>query len=114
LGSLLELGAVGLLALLGFLATGFVTARMARRRLIDNQQRHLALVISASIVGVVSSFATFDALNFPMVAGLTFLLVGMAATAWQLSRSQGPSPALSKTPDDPVLAGAPVPATASS
>lgn len=79
--TLIELGAIGLTIMLVFVATGYLVARSARRRALDPRARNLALALSASIVGVVLSYLTFDAWGFPMVAGLTFLLMGLAGAA---------------------------------
>ena len=84
--SLIELGAVGLTVLIVFISTGYMLARAARRRSSAPRERDLALVISGAIVGVVVSYFTFDAWGFPMVAGLTFLLIGMAGAASYASR----------------------------
>jgi polysaccharide biosynthesis protein PslJ len=78
---LLELGLVGLASALLLLGTGFFSARTAHRRAPSFRSRHLGLALSGSILGLVVVFATFDALSFPMAAGLTFLLVGMASAA---------------------------------
>jgi len=83
--SLVELGLIGLIAVISFFVVGFFSARGARRRTSDPGRRNLALSLSASIAGVVLSYATFDAWGFPMAAGLTFLLVGMAGAAWQIA-----------------------------
>lgn len=83
--SLLELGAIGLTVLLGVFATGYFCARGAILRSELAEHRHFALVISASIAGVVLSYATFDVLTFPMAAGLTFILLGLAGAAWQVA-----------------------------
>ena len=84
--SLIELGAFGLTVLIVFISTGYLLARGARRRSSDPRERDLALVISGGIVGLAVSYFTFDAWAFPMVAGLTFLLIGMAGAASQVSR----------------------------
>jgi polysaccharide biosynthesis protein PslJ len=84
--SLIELGALGLTALIVFIITGYLLARGARRRSADPREQDLALAISGAIVGIVVSYFTFDAWGFPMVAGLTFLLIGMAGAASHVSR----------------------------
>ena len=84
--SLIELGAFGLIILIVFISTGYMLARAARRRSVGPRERDLALVISGSIVGLVLSYFTFDSWGFPMVAGLTFLLIGMAGAASHISR----------------------------
>lgn len=86
--SLIELGAVGFTILIVFISTGYMLARGARRRSSDPRERDLSLAISGAIVGLVVSYFTFDAWGFPMVAGLTFLLIGMAGSASHASRWQ--------------------------
>ncbi len=85
LNNLVELGAVGLCAVLLFFLIGYFSARGARRRTVDEEHRHLALAISASIAGIAVGYVTFDAWAFPMAAGVTFLLIGMAGAAWNIS-----------------------------
>jgi polysaccharide biosynthesis protein PslJ len=86
--SLIELGAFGLTVLIAFISTGYLRARAARRRSSGPRERDLALVIAGGIVGLAVSYFTFDAWGFPMVAGLTFLLIGMAGAASHVSRWQ--------------------------
>lgn len=83
---LIELGALGTAVVLVFVAVGYFSARGARRRSIEAGRRHLALALSAGIAGVLFSYVTFDTWGFPMAAGLTFLLIGMAGAAWQVAR----------------------------
>lgn len=83
--SLIELGIVGLIALLGFFATGFFLARRSFKAAKDEDLRHLGLTISAALAGLVICYGTFDALSFSMAAGMSFLLVGMAASLWRLT-----------------------------
>ena len=83
--TLVELGIVGLLALLILLAGGIYTAGMARKSAPDEKARHLSLAIQSALLGVVVSYLTFDALGFPMVAGITFLLLGMAGATFRIN-----------------------------
>ncbi len=83
--SLVELGLIGFIAMVTFFLAGYFSARGARRRSRDPRSRNLALSLSASIAGIVLSYATFDAWGFPMAAGMTFLLIGMAGASWQIS-----------------------------
>jgi polysaccharide biosynthesis protein PslJ len=78
---LLELGLVGLAAALLLFGTGFFSARTTFRRAATFESRHLGLALSGSILGLFVIYGTFDALSFPMAAGLTFLLLGMAGAA---------------------------------
>ena len=89
LGSLIETGVVGLLALLLLFATGWFLARGARRASTDDELRHLAQCLAASVAVAVVSYATFDAFGFPIAAGLTFLLLGCTGAMWRLMRTGG-------------------------
>jgi hypothetical protein len=40
--------------------------------------------LAASILAAFAGFFTFDALSFPVIAGLFFLVVGLAGALWQL------------------------------
>jgi polysaccharide biosynthesis protein PslJ len=92
LNSLIEIGAVGVLALLGTFATGWFLARSARRATTDPEVRHLAQCLAASVAVIVVVYATFDALYFPMAAALTFLVLGCVAAAWRLVRAEASVP----------------------
>ena len=87
----IEMGLVGLVALLSLLATGFLLAKRARRWTTDDRTSNLALSLAASIAGLAVSYVTFDALAFPMAASLTFLLLGSAGALWRLARSEAAS-----------------------
>ena len=90
--TLLELGAVGSAAVVILAIVAFACARGTRRRAgHDPEHAHLGLAISAAIAGVVSSYATFDVWGFPMTAGLTFILFGLAGAAWQIAQDQQPA-----------------------
>lgn len=83
---MLELGFVGLVAAIVLFLAGFFSARSAFRHAAAAESRHLGLALSGSILGMAVTYVTFDAWGFPMAAGLTFLLLGMAGAAWRLAR----------------------------
>ncbi|GAA1935220.1 O-antigen ligase family protein [Nocardioides hwasunensis] len=85
-----ELGLIGLLVATTFLVVAFLQANAARRRAFEPASRDLSLAIAASTLGVMVSFATFDALGFPMAAGMMMLLVGLAGACWRLSTTEDP------------------------
>ena len=87
--SLIEIGAVGLLALLALFVTGLVTAQRVRRATKDPEMRDLGQSLTATIAVAMVAFGTFDALSFNMAAGLTFLFLGCAGAALRLLRAQG-------------------------
>ena len=91
LGTTIEMGVVGLLALLGLLGTGLWTAWRVRRGSTDGTTRQLAQALLASLAAGSVSFAFFDAFSFPMVAGLTFLILGTIGALRRLTvaRSAG-------------------------
>lgn len=84
---LLEIGIVGTLAFVGMILTAVFSAVVCHRRVAQERNMHLALAIAAGIFAISLSYITFDTLGFRQAAGVTFLLVGMAAAAWRLSRS---------------------------
>jgi O-antigen ligase len=92
LNSLIEIGIVGLLALLVLFGTGWVLARSARRATADGEIRHLAQCLAASVAVMAVTYATFDALYFPMAAAVTFLILGCVGAMWRLSRDTGALP----------------------
>jgi O-antigen ligase len=86
LNSLIEIGFVGLVALLVLFGTGWVLARSARRATADGEIRHLAQCLAASVAVMAVTYATFDALYFPMAAAVTFLVLGCVGAFWRLAR----------------------------
>lgn len=82
---LLEVGVLGTLAFGALVATGLWCAWAPWRRGCTPEQRHLGLAASAALLGIVSSYATFDSLGFRQVAGLTFFYLGLCGAVWWLS-----------------------------
>jgi polysaccharide biosynthesis protein PslJ len=87
--SLIEIGVVGLLALLALFITGLVTAQKVRRATTDPETRDLGQSLTATIAVAMVAFGTFDALSFNMAAGLSFMLLGCTGAALRLVRAQG-------------------------
>lgn len=81
-----EVGLVGLVALLAFLVTAAVSSLAGRRHLRadDDGPRDLGVAIAASVASIICGFALFDALSFPMYAGLVFLIAGLAGAYYRL------------------------------
>ena len=84
LGTLIEMGIVGLLILLALLLSGSLAAWIAARRTTDPLTRELAYSIAAAAVVATSSYATFDAFSFSMVAALTFFMVGCGLAIYRI------------------------------
>lgn len=83
--SLVDSGLLGLVAVLGLFVVGISLARGARRRSEDFATRDLGQALAASLMATAITYATFDAFSFPMVTGLTFLLLGCAGALWRLT-----------------------------
>ena len=87
--SLIEIGVVGLFALLALFVTGLVTAQRVRRATNDPEMRDLGQCLTATIAVAMVAFGTFDALSYNMAAGLTFLFLGCTGAALRLLKAQG-------------------------
>lgn len=83
-----EIGLVGVIALVLLFTFGFFTARGARRATADPQRRDLGQALAASIAGIGVAALTFDMLSFPMAAALLFLLLGCTGALWRLHRDE--------------------------
>lgn len=88
LTSLLDTGALGLLALVACFVTGWFTARSVRATGTDARTRDLGQCLAASIAAGAVCFASFDVLSFTTAAGLFFLLLGCTGAAWRLGRAR--------------------------
>lgn len=86
LNSIIEIGIIGFIALLGLFVTGWAIARSARRATVDREVRDLAQSMAACAAVAMVTYATFDALYFPMAASLTFLVLGCIGAFWRLAR----------------------------
>lgn len=86
LQALVELGLLGLLALVGVSVTAFMCGWRAQKCYPEGADRDLARGITAGVAAGAASFAFFDALSFPQSAFMLFLLIGMSGAYWRLSR----------------------------
>jgi O-antigen ligase len=75
---LIEVGMVGVLSLLAMLGTAWFNARAAHASGSTAASRDLAQSVAASVASLAVSLALFDAFSFPIVAGLLFLMTGIA------------------------------------
>ena len=84
LGTLVETGVVGLVALVALFVVAMGLAVGARRRSDDFATRHLAQALLASIAAAAVTSATFDFLGFPTSQGVAFLVIGASGALWRL------------------------------
>jgi polysaccharide biosynthesis protein PslJ len=99
LGTMVDTGAVGLVAFALLLVTGVARARRARARSTDPVVRDLGASLASSVVVAAVGMLTFDGLAFPVFAGLLFVLLGLTGALWRVTR-----PAVEGV--EPVLAAA--------
>lgn len=86
--ALVELGIVGVLALLGLYLTGWRCARLGRRLTADPVRREVGQCFAAAMAAALILSATFDSLGFPMFAGLLFLLLGLSGAYLGIMRRE--------------------------
>ncbi len=88
LDAVVELGLVGVLALIVFLLVPALVALVARRRSTNPELRILcAALAGAGFVAPVCSL-TFDSLSFPMFANVYALVIGLAGACWRLAAAE--------------------------
>jgi O-antigen ligase len=88
LGTVVEMGFVGLAALLMLMIASSCVARGIRIRAQDQPTRDLGQAFLAAFVAVAVGMATFDGLGFPMFTGQYFLLLGLAGALWRITRDE--------------------------
>lgn len=89
---LVEVGVVGLVALVVLGVSSVGVALGARRRSVVPRDSHVSLAVAAGLAGLFISYLTFDAWGFAQTAGLTFLLVGLAGAVGRLSYADEAQP----------------------
>jgi O-antigen ligase len=88
LNSAVELGLVGVLALIVFLVFPAIVALAARRWSTTPELRLLcAALAGAGMAGAVCSF-TFDSLSFPMFVNVYALVIGLVGACWRLAAAE--------------------------
>lgn len=86
--ALVEIGAVGVLALLCLYVTGIRCGRLGRRLFVDESRRELGQSFVAAMVAALILSATFDSIGFPMFAGLMFLQLGLSGAYLGIARRE--------------------------
>lgn len=90
-GTLVDLGLVGLAALLVFLIVPAVSALVARRRTTDTELRVLCAALAGSGLAAAACSFTFDSLSFPMFFNVYALVIGLIGACWRLASAPGPA-----------------------
>jgi hypothetical protein len=89
--SIVEVGIVGVLAILIVFLTGIRVGRLGRRFSVDEPYRDLGQCFAAAFAVMLVVSATFDTLSFPMLSGLFFLLFGCAGAYLGIVRAEAAS-----------------------
>ena len=84
-----ELGLVGVCALLFYLLWPAVTAFAARGRTTQTELRDLCAALAGAELAAVLCSGTFDSLSFPMFVSVQALVVGLIGAAWLLASGPG-------------------------
>ena len=93
LGTAIELGLVGVAALLLYLLRPFWAALTARRRTTDPRLRDLCAALAGSALAALVCSATFDSFSFPMFLYVQALVAGLIGAVWLLvNETNGAAP----------------------
>jgi O-antigen ligase len=89
LTTVIELGLLGLAALVFYLAWPAVVALAARHRTADPELRDLCAALAGAALAAVLCAATFDGFSFPMFFNLQALIAGLTGAAWLIASKEG-------------------------
>jgi O-antigen ligase len=87
--TIIEIGAVGMCALLGVIVTGIVIVLTARRRYPDRLFQKLGPALATSVIAGTLIMAFFDVFSFRMSVGTFFLIVGVCGAYWRIAPTAG-------------------------
>ena len=103
LATLVETGVVGLICLILLYLTGIQCGAAGRRKTQDPRRRHFGQALVAAIAAATVTSATFDSISFPMVGGLTFLVLGIAGAYDGIMAAEGYASALPADTGRPLV-----------
>lgn len=96
--TILEIGLIGVCALIVMLGAIWVLGRSGRRRFVDEGDRLLGQMIAAASLGILLAMLTYDGLSFNLFRVSIALLLGLAGRYWLLARAaECPIPAGTRT-----------------
>ena len=82
---LVELGILGTIAFAGFILASTWSALRAKKMARSEQDVMLGQSLAASVIALGTAYSFFDALAFPMSAGLLFLTAGLSAALYRIT-----------------------------
>jgi O-antigen ligase len=83
--TLATMGAIGVLAEVAIIVTGYSLARRVQRTVADPKIRSMAQAIAASIAGAAVAAFTFDAFGYKIMMIMTFTLIGCSGALWRIA-----------------------------
>jgi polysaccharide biosynthesis protein PslJ len=86
LGTLIEVGLIGLVVLLVYILAAAFLGRGARHRSSDPATRDLGQAFAAASISAAVTSYTFDSLTFRMFSGIIPLCIGLAGALWLMTR----------------------------
>jgi O-antigen ligase len=92
LGLLIDCGLIGMVALVSLFCAGLVVGRRTRSLAVNPDTRSLAQSLTASVAAAAISFAFFDAFSFPLLSGLTFLVLGLTSALYRMTKDRVSEP----------------------
>lgn len=92
---LIEMGFVGLFALVGLLLTSLICGWVGRRFYTDPLMNQIGQALAASVVAGAALTGFFDAFSFQMAGGTLFLMLGLCGTYWRLRKPEAAKAAVS-------------------
>lgn len=88
---LVEIGILGTLAFAALLGAAIWSAHRASLLFTEDSDKSLSRAVAASVIALATAYSLFDALAFPMSAGLLFLSVGFCGALLRIARRQSAS-----------------------
>lgn len=99
LKSVIELGAIGLIAIVLYFLVPAVTATLSAACLRDDSMRTFAGAVAAAGFAGAAASITFDSLSFPVFTLVYAFVAGLAASAWIIARQQAIDVAVGGVPN---------------
>lgn len=97
----IELGLVGVVALVAYFLVPLIAALAARRRGSDPALRLLCAALAGVALAAGACSVTFDSLSFPMYSNVYALVIGLIGACWRLA-SVGTAPVTPRARGGPV------------
>jgi hypothetical protein len=86
-----ELGLVGVVALVVYFLVPFISALIVRRRTGEPELRLLCAALAGAALAAGACSVTFDSLSFPMFSNVYALVIGLIGACWRLAIAGAPT-----------------------